>query len=495
MPIVSVHQIDKVRKEVSQSLNPIRKAEFGQFMTPSPIADFMASLFSSWPDTVRLLDPGAGIGSLTEAFSSQFFKRAEKGARLEITAFEIDVKLRQHLDAHLEKIRARGRLNGFKVSRVIFKHDFVGEAVFWAQFGRTQFTHAILNPPYRKIATNSETRRQLRRVGIETVNLYTAFLGVSITLTESGGEVVAIIPRSFFNGTYFLPFRRWLLDQVSIKQIHVFESRAKAFKDEDVLQENVILHLLRSRKQKKVILSSSHDATFDDYEKREVAFDEIVWPDDPQKFIRIPSIGQNATSSPFTHTLEQLDVEVATGPVVDFRLKPYWESDLTEEIVPLIYAHHLAGGFLWPKRHHKKPDAIRLCAETRKWTMPTGWYVLTKRFSAKEEKRRLVAYVFDPTKLPHDSYAFENHLNVFHIRKKGLPKDLAHGLALFLNSSAADHAFRNFSGHTQVNATDLRSMRYPSREQLLRFGRWARNQRELSQQGIDNYLSVGHGDK
>jgi adenine-specific DNA-methyltransferase len=39
-----------------------------------------------------------------------------------------------------------------------------------------------------------------------------------------------------------------------------------------------------------------------------------------------------------------------------------------------------------------------------------------------------------------------------------------------LNSTIIDRHFRTFSGHTQVNATDLRSMRYPTPRQLCSLG-------------------------
>lgn len=78
--------------------------------------------------------------------------------------------------------------------------------------------------------------------------------------------------------------------------------------------------------------------------------------------------------------------------------------------------------------------------KTRKWLLQRGCY--TKRFSAKEERRRLVAYVVEPEHLPHEHYGFENHLNVFHSGKTALSAELAHGLALFLNSTAADEYFR-----------------------------------------------------
>jgi hypothetical protein len=53
--------IEEIRRAVSTQLDPSRRVELGQFMTPWAIARFMASLFRSWPKEVKLLDPGAGL--------------------------------------------------------------------------------------------------------------------------------------------------------------------------------------------------------------------------------------------------------------------------------------------------------------------------------------------------------------------------------------------------------------------------------------------------
>lgn len=47
-----------------------RQEELGQFLTATPVAEFMASMFGRLPRTVRLLDAGAGAGALTAAFVS-----------------------------------------------------------------------------------------------------------------------------------------------------------------------------------------------------------------------------------------------------------------------------------------------------------------------------------------------------------------------------------------------------------------------------------------
>ncbi len=48
---------------------------------------------------------------------------------------------------------------------------------------------------------------------------------------------------------------------------------------------------------------------------------------------------------------------------------------------------------------------------------------------------------------------------------------MARGLAAFLNTTIVDQFFRQFNGHTQVNATDIRSLRYPTVSELDALGK------------------------
>lgn len=96
--------------------------------------------------------------------------------------------------------------------------------------------------------------------------------------------------------------------------------------------------------------------------------------------------------------------------------------------VPLIYPKHVRGRTVtWPQLTGRKANAFLRTAESAKWLMPAGVYVVVKRFSAKEEPRRVVATVVGPDDLPGGDYAFENHLNVFHSGGRGLDAELAHG--------------------------------------------------------------------
>ena len=62
-----------------------------------------------------------------------------------------------------------------------------------------------MNPPYRKPRSDSAERSRLSAAGIETSNLYSAFVWLALKLLAGGGELVAITPRSFMNGSYFRP--------------------------------------------------------------------------------------------------------------------------------------------------------------------------------------------------------------------------------------------------------------------------------------------------
>lgn len=448
--------INKMRLEANSMLNPERKVELGQFMTSPIIAEYMASLFNASSKPAHLLDAGAGIGSLTIAAAKSIDQLTS------ISAWEVDPIMVSYLRSNLVSIGLHYNLHEL---------DFITDSVFQIQSNnKEQFTHAILNPPYKKISTDSIHRRLLKSIGIETVNLYTAFLALAILLVKNGGEIVAIIPRSFCNGPYYKPFRKFLLDTCSIDHIHVFDSRNKAFKDDAVLQENIIIKLTKAKKQGDLTLSSSNDASFSDYSAQTMCFDKVIHHNDDELFIHLPTRAKHSDVFDLSYKLEELTLEVRTGPVVDFRLKEYWQETLTNQSVQLIYPHHfLQSKFEYPKAH-KKPNALILCEETKKWLMPRGYYVLVKRFSSKEEKKRLVAFIISPDDITSELIGFENHWNVFHNKKAGLEKNVAMGLACFLNSTYLDEHFRIFSGHTQVNATDLRNMKYPSMQKLLMLG-------------------------
>ncbi len=498
--------------DASSKLGKKKRSMLGQFMTPAPTARFMASMFSEPPDDFRVLDPGAGTGSLTAALVERLCQSATKARSAYLECYEIEPLLIEYLEGTLQEAESRLQASEIQAEYRIYEEDFIVNHSIGIQhdFFRidcdngSKFTHVIMNPPYKKIHSASVHRHALRKAGIETSNFYTGFMFLAAQRLVDAGELVAIIPRSFCNGPYFKQFRKQFLSMMSLRRIHVFASRDDAFRNDNVLQENIIIHAIKGANPAKVRITASEGANFEldaasgeciteDMTQLEIDYASVIRPDDPDKIIHIATNRTEQTISDrimqFNTPLAELGLEVSTGPVVDFRLQSLLRESLEQGTVPLLYPAHFQGSEMeWPKKM-KKPNAIRVTDESRKWLWQNqGNFVITRRFTSKEERRRVVASVYGG-ELPGELVGFENHLNVYHAKRKGFSSSLASGLSAYLNSAFVDGYFRQFSGHTQVNATDLRLLRYPERGVLERIG-MRTSGAKLSQQDIDRIISA-----
>ena len=459
-------RIENNRHNRIRIVSDSHKTLLGQYLTPNVIAEFISQLafrYSKKLQNINILDPGAGQGILFSSFV-ELFKEHESTLKMHVDAFEIDKTIIPDLNAHAKLLEEK-----YDVQVNIVDKDFIETSVYDINWGiEKKYTHIVMNPPYKKMNVNSSYYKQLKEIGIETVNLYAAFVALSIQLLSVDGILVAIIPRSFCNGRYFLNFRKNLLRTCDILHIHSFASRTESFKEESVLQENIIIVLKKTKlKSNEVIISASSDRSLANYKEYVFTAEDIVSSGDDQSFINIPSDKNPKISFPFFSSIDELQLSVSTGPIVDFRMKEKLISYDISDTTPLLYAVHLKEGKIcWPVVS-KKPNSILLnSVEKSKLAYPSGFYVIVKRFSSKEEKRRIWASIITDSDFSSRDFTAENHLNIFHCNKHGLQKEIATGLYVFLNSFYLDDIFRKFSGHTQVNATDLRNLKYPDLDQL-----------------------------
>ena len=490
---------DALRARFFSFANPQHQKDLGQFLTPPHVADLMAEMFRLRASHMSLLDAGAGMGILSAAFVRRQLLKKTPPKEIDVTAYELDSSLIAGIEKTYETCRIACQNRGVRFSGTIRNTDFIAEGAemlrndFFSKTHQT-FDAAIVNPPYGKLSTTSEGYQLLRSVGAETTNLYTAFLNLIIGLLKPRGELVAITPRSFCNGPYFKPFRKGLLTEMSLRRIHVFESRTAAFKHDNVLQENVILHAVKGAGQPRTVrISQSGGDDGETVHSRIFPATEIVSPADSQAFIHIPTSAQHLVArdqvTRLGSTLAGLGLTVSTGRVVDFRAREDIRQQPESGTSPLIYPCHFDGLFVvWPKERSRKPNAIVDNDRTRSLLVPAGVYVLTKRFTSKEERRRVVACIYAPSLVKAQQVGFENHLNYIHANGKGLDMLMAKGLWAFLNSSTLDLYFRQFNGHTQVNATDLRNVRFPTADQLGSIGSRIGDER-MEQNEIDQVVT------
>lgn len=463
------------RIHFSSKLSRKHRSELGQFLTPAPIACFMAGQFSNLSGHIRLLDPGAGVGSLTTAFVERLLINPDLVESCFITAYEVEPTFISSLKQCLIECCIALEQKGIKASYCLYEQSFIKADLPIFTQAATDFTHVIVNPPYKKIDSRSIEKKILTNLGIETTNLYSAFVWLAMRQISEDGEIVAIVPRSFCNGTYFRPFRKALLEEMGLRKIHVFESRSTTFSEDDILQENIIFQAVKTKLKPSFIevSNNSEDALDKISEMRLIPYSEVIETGDSEQFIHIITNSLEdalrVQMDKLPCTLDELDLAVSTGPVVDFRLKSALTNCLGDNSIPLIYPESIEiGKVVFPPKHPRKAIAIEHNRETQKWLVPRGCYVLTKRFSAKEEKRRVVAAVCSPLDRPW--LGIENHINYYHSKGEGINPDLARGLTAFLNSTLFDRYFRQFSGHTQINATDLRRVRYPCKDDLIDLG-------------------------
>jgi len=456
--MLALKELDARRLKRISTVEYRHREKFAQYLTPVEIASFMARVtmrYFALSDTVRVLDPGAGTGILSCSLINELANHGMPAIYLD--AFEIDASILSELE-HTYK--------GFKslknVKYQIQKKDFItdiGTELAWGI--NKKYNVIIMNPPYKKINTNTIYKSVLHDISIDTVNTYSAFIAIGVKMLAENGILTAIVPRSFCNGLYFLPFRKMLYDNVAIKHLHIFESRRENFKEENVLQENIIIVLKKTAdKNENVTITYSKEKQFINFLEKSVKFNEIIDKNDRQYYISIPSYNHKADETPLKYTHKDLGFEISTGPIVDFRVKEKLFYDGGN--IPLLYAVHIRNRKItWPIIS-KKPNAIMLDdKEIEKVCFKKGYYILLKRFSSKEEKHRIQATLLTPDDLPTEYFTVENHVNIIHNNKCSLDKELAYCLVEYLNSDYCDRVFRKFSGHTQVNATDLRNMKYP----------------------------------
>ena len=439
------------------ALNAEDRADLGQFFTPIAVARIMADLPRLPREGVlRVLDPGAGSGVLSAAVVERA-RREAPGLRVEVTAVEVDGRLHGVLSETLSDLESTG------ARTTLVKDDFVS----WALRAEERFDLVIQNPPYHKIRSRSLLDQDLRAAGIIVPNIYAGFMALGSLLMDDGGQQVSITPRSWMNGTYFSMFRRALLARLGIDSIHTFQSRSRVFGDLDVLQETIVVAATRGHAPPMVRLSSSVDHR-DAPVTRAVPRSQVVTDD----FIFVPASDEDGAAVSWMeraqHTLSDLGLSVSTGRVVDFRCRDLLADEASRHCAPMVYPANIADAqVVHPRSTVRKPQWFKTdSAQSPKLLVPAGSYVLVKRFSAKEEKRRIVSALWSDDRAP----AFDNKLNYIHRQGRGLEADVAAGLIVWLNSTPVDAYFRVFSGHTQVNAGDLRRMRFPSLEQLRLLG-------------------------
>lgn len=495
----------ELQRRFENSVTREHRKQRGQVFTPPEVARFMASLFGTIPSEYVLLDPGAGIGTLTAAFCERIGKlRSPRTVTAHV--FENDPQLIPLLKRNLDNCMRALSEAGHAFNYVLHAEDFIlaashglnGRRLFDETGFSVECNGAIMNPPYFKLRKDSVHAKLMEKIVHGQPNIYVFFMALAARLLKQHGEIVAITPRSFCNGLYFRGFRRWYFDHASLDHIHIFESRTETFKHSNVLQESIItkVHRLGSPSSTIAVTTSFGADLTNGLQRSEVPASDIIDDSSGDCVIRIPEGEDNRE---IMHLVEsfplrfgETGLRISTGPIVLFRATEYLLPDATDSsAVPLLHAHNVRPfATLWPLTKNGKPKAFKCCDDSLSLLLPTKNYVLVKRFSSKEEKRRLTAACFLKADFPFSYFGIENHVNYVYHAERGLTEDEVYGIAALFNSTLIDRYFRTISGSTQVNATEIRAMNFPELEILSRVGRQVKRNTEEAEAVVLKELGI-----
>lgn len=470
----------------------IHRKEYGLYLTPIPVANLMGSGFRASGKKLRLLDPAAGAGILLCAAVEGILAERDQLEELEIVAYELDQQLIPALRCVLNYLSEWCQETyGRKLRAHIHASDFVlAHAESLKLFGtllpyisgEDLFDLVISNPPYFKISKSDPRAIAAASVVHGQPNIYGLFMAVGAAMLKPQGDFIYIVPRSFSSGPYFCRFRSVFFKMICPTRVHVFDSRRDTFNRDDVLQENVILFGKKEEcwHQKKVHrqlnLSSSHGIADIATSNQHLVPTRIALDlESMNKVLRYPlNAADDAALSvvdSWPNRLDSYGLHISTGPVVPFRAREVvdQEGDVYTSHVPLLWMNHVSALELrWPLNKHKREYIRRAGSEPL--LLPNKNYVLLRRFSAKEERRRLTATPYIAANFDIPEIGLENHLNYVHRPGGTLDEDEAWGLAGLYNSRLLNTYFRTVNGNTQVSATELRAMPLPPKDTITSLG-------------------------
>lgn len=470
-----------------------KRKKYGQFFTSKETAVFMAGLFSipEGRTSLSILDPGAGSGILSVALLERLESNAEIDT-IELVCYENDSNIVDLLHSNLEwvcnhttkKVSFRIVADNYILSQMLDYNSMLG-----ANPDADKFDMVIGNPPYMKIAKDAPEATAMPDICYGAPNLYFLFAAMSMFNLKEDGEMVYIIPRSWTSGAYFKQFRKRFFEEGALEHIHLFISRDKVFEKESVLQETIIIKAKKTQSKSNTITitTTQSNADFSNRTVFEAPYSTVVNGDASYVYL-VTSTEEVQTLNElnrWTDTLPDIGLKMKTGLTVDFRNREALRDSAEDDAVPLFYSQHIQDGkvvFPVGKEHEY------IVTEQRGLLQENTNYLFVKRFTAKEEHRRLQCGVYLARKHPeYAEISTQNKIN-FISGLRELSECVVYGLYVLFNSTLYDSYYRILNGSTQVNSTEINSMPVPPMNTIEAMGKELIRVRDMSEATCDNIL-------
>ncbi len=470
-----------------------QRKKYGQFFTSKETAVFMAGLFAipEGRTSLSILDPGAGSGILSTAILERLETYA-KIETIELTCYENDPNIVDLLQSNLEWVCSHATKNisyNIVTDNYILSQMLEYNGMLGANPDAKKFDMVIGNPPYMKIAKDAPEAIAMPDVCYGAPNLYFLFATMSMFNLKEDGEMVYIIPRSWTSGAYFKQFRRRFFGEGTLEHIHLFVSRDKVFEKESVLQETIIIKVKKTQSKPNTITitTTQSNADFSNQTIFEAPYSTVINGDEFYVYLvtNTEEVQTLNKLNKWKNTLPDIGLKMKTGLTVDFRNREALRNSAEDDAVPLFYAQHIQDGrvmFPTGKEHEY------IVTEQRGLLQKNTNYLFVKRFTTKEEHRRLQCGVYLARKHPeYTEISTQNKIN-FISGFQGLSECVVYGLYVLFNSTLYDSYYRILNGSTQVNSTEVNSMPVPPINTIEAMGKELIRIRDMSEATCNNIL-------
>ena len=474
-----------------------KRKKKGQFFTSVETARFMADMFDldNCKGRISVLDPGAGTGILSVAFLERLMSLSSD-INVSLTCYETDPEVLPVLKSNLEYAKSE---YPDQIEYRVLEEDYIlsqsndFDENLLANEDPLKYDYVIANPPYLRVMRDHPAAMSMPKVVHGAPNLYFLFAAMSLFNLKKEAEMVYIIPRSWTSGAYFKTFREYLLTEGKIEQIHLFVSRDKVFNAEEVLQETMIIKVRRSnRKPEDVLITSSNSCNdFADITRLMVPYNAVVSGED--LYVYLPTSDEEIEVikkiNTYHTTLPDEGLKMKTGIVVDFRQWDELRKEPGDHILPLFYSQHIRDGRVNHQPSGKEYDWI--IDEKPGLIQKNKNYVFIKRFTAKEERRRLQCGVYSPADFKEYKFiGTQNKINfVDRVDGSEMDAQTTYGVYALLNSTLFDMYYRILNGSTQVNSTEINNIPVPPANMIKKIGERVLVTADLSTDNCDRIIT------
>ncbi|WP_187107561.1 Eco57I restriction-modification methylase domain-containing protein [Fusobacterium ulcerans] len=476
--------------EYTKHMSKELRKKSGQFFTSKETALFMASLFdlNKYKSEISILDPGAGSGILSAALI-EHINKIKNINKIKLTCYENDNNILELLKNNLIWIAENSRI---KVEWEIIPENYITNQRLeynGINLDSLKYDGVIGNPPYMKIAKTSTEAEIMSDVCYGAPNMYFLFMTMGMFNLTDDGELVFIIPRSWTSGAYFRKFRQKILNEGILEHIHLFISRDKVFEKETILQETMIVKVRKTNKNPEsiVITTTQNNGDFSNKTIFKTSYDNVVAGEN--KYVYLVTNKEEADilekMNTWSDTLPSIGLKMKTGLTVDFRNRNMLRNCPEKESVPLFYSQHIKEGkVIFPIG---KENEYILTNQSGLLQENTN-YLFVKRFTAKEERRRLQCGIYLSKKYSkYKMISTQNKIN-FITGLKSLSECMVYGLYVLFNSTLYDSYYRILNGSTQVNSTEINSMPVPPVNTIEKMGKELMKIHDMSEDSCNKIL-------